>query len=294
MEHREKVLGGDRLPRAFREVRRPCRAVYVRGVLPAEATPRVAIVGSRSPSTSGRRAAYEIAYTVARAEVVVVSGLARGIDAAAHQGALDAGGVTVAFLGSGLDVIYPRSSRLLAETIPVRGALISEYPSGTPPIAYQFVERQRLVAAYSQGVLVVEAGGKSGALITAGLALELGREVWAVPGDPGRLSTQGSNRLLRDGAGCILDGGDLLVALGLTTSRSESGRGTRTAPPAGLSSSEERVWRALGDVGTALPETLARRTALPVAQLFEALSLLELAGHVRREEDGYVLTRAPG
>jgi DNA processing protein len=244
----EWVMRGPELPVEFLELARPCRALYVRGRLPEVRSTRVAVVGSRSASPSGRRIAYEIAYGLARAGVTVVSGLARGIDSAAHQGALDAGGITVGFLGSGLDVLYPRSSRKLAEQIPERGALVSEYPPGTPPLPYQFVERNRLVAAYTRGTLVVEAGARSGALITAGLALERGREVWAVPGDPGRLSTQGSNRLLRDGAGCVLEAADLIVALGLGGSRSleRSGSGSELESPLppGLSPAEERVWLA--------------------------------------------------
>jgi DNA processing protein len=287
----DRVIRGLELPFVFRELTRPCRALHVRGRLPDEASARVAIVGARSASPSGRRAAYEIAYGLARAGVTVVSGLARGIDAAAHQGALDANGITVAFLGSGLDVLYPRSSRMLAEAIPERGALVSEYPPGSPPLPYQFVERNRLIAAYTRGTLVVEAGARSGALITVAFALESGRDVWAVPGDPGRLSTLGSNRLLRDGAGCALEAADLIAALGLGgfPREGEPGSGSEEIPPAppGLSHAEDRVWRALREAGTAGPELLSRLTSLPVAQLLEALSFLELGGHIRREGDGF-------
>jgi DNA processing protein len=222
----------------------------------------------------------------------VVSGLARGIDAAAHEGALDAGGVTVAFLGSGLDVVYPRTSRLLAAAIPARGALVSEYPPGTPPLPFRFVERNRLVAAWTRGTVVVEAGAKSGALITAGLALEGGRDVWAVPGDPGRASTTGSNRLLRDGAGCILEAADLLAAPALygggdPAAAPGTGDARAAQVPPGLSEIEARVWRAVRAAGTADPEALARATGLAAADLFRALSFLELAGHVRRDDGGF-------
>jgi len=226
-----------------------------------------------------------VAHALARAGVVVVSGLARGIDLASHEGALDAGGNTVAFLGAGTDVLYPRSSRQVAKRIPGRGALVSEYSPGTPPLPFRFVERNRLVAAYTRGTLVVEAGEKSGALITAGFALELGRDLWAVPGDPRRPTCRGSNRLLRDGAGVVLEAADLLVALGLGTRGDEEG----DAAPVGLSPPEERVWRSLATRGPADAEELSRRTRLPAAQLLEALSLLELAGHVKRDGEGYVL-----
>jgi DNA processing protein len=283
-----RVLSGLEIPEDLRAIPDPCLRLFVRGTLPEGGAPRVAVVGSRTPSWSGRRTAHAIAFGLARAGVVVVSGLARGIDAAAHEGALDAGGVTLAFLGTGVDVLYPRSCRRLAERIPDRGALISEYEPGSPPLPYHFVLRNRLVAAYTKGVLVVEAGPQSGALITAGKALELGREVWAVPGDPDRLTTKGSNRLLRDGAGCVLDAEDLLVALGLTRRGGEPGE--ELIPP-GLTESEERAWRAIRDEGTANVECLARTTGLPVAALLEALSLLELTGHVSRDGSAFRLCR---
>ena len=252
------------------------------------------MVGSRSPSPGGRRTAYEIARGLARAGVVVVSGLARGIDAASHRGALDGGGITVAFLGNGVDVIYPKSSRDLAAAIPARGALVSEYPPGTAPVPWRFVARNRLVAAYTVGTVVVEAGARSGALITAGLAAGLGRELWAVPGDPARPGTRGSNRLLRDGAGVVLDALDVLAGLGLAGSPDPEGEGA-PGPPPGLSPAEDSVWRALARGGTADPEALTRRTGLPAAALLETLSILELAGHVERNEEGYGLaSRPPG
>jgi DNA processing protein len=147
------------------------------------------------------------------------------------------------------------------------------------------VERNRLVAGYTQGTLVVEAGERSGALITAGFALEFGRDLWAVPGDPRRPTCRGSNRLLRDGAGVVLEAADLLVALGLGAERGVDG----PVPPAGLAPGEDRVWRSLAGLGPASAEELARRTRLPAAKLLEALSLLELAGHVKRDGEGYAL-----
>jgi DNA processing protein len=289
---RHRLLTGEDIPRSLRVLNRPCRRLFVTGTLPPEDHPRVAVVGSRAPSAGGERTTYELARGLAAAGVVVVSGLARGIDAAAHRGALDGGGVTVAFLGCGLDVVYPRSSRRLAEEIPARGALVSEYEAGAPPLPYRFVERNRLVAAYTAGTLVVEAGAKSGALITAGLALELGRELWAVPGDPRRPSTRGSNRLLRDGAGVVLDAGDLLAALGLLSLCMTAGAGA-PEPPAGLTGDLARVWRALAEGGAGDAESLSRRTGLTAAALLEALSMLEVGGHICRDREGYELAR-PG
>ena len=286
-----RVLTGSKIPEDLRDIPEPCRTLHVLGALPDPALLRVAVIGSRTPSPSGRRMAHGLAFGLARAGVVVVSGLARGIDATAHQGALDAGGITVGFLGGGLDVIYPRSSRHIAAAIPGRGALFSEYPAGTPPRPYHFIKRNRLVAAYTRGVVVVEAGPNSGALITVSKALELGREVWAMPGDPDRLTTRGNNRLLRDGAGCVLDAEDVLVALGLC--RRVTGDASLEPLPPGLSDAEAQVWRALQDGGASDMELLARRTRLPVAVLLEALSWLELAGHVSRVENAFVLGRRP-
>ena len=174
----------------------PVGGFFVAGTLPPEDRPRVAIVGSRAPSAGGERTTYALARGLAAAGVVVVSGLARGIDAAAHRGALDGGGVTVAFLGCGLDVVYPRSSRRLAEEIPARGALVSEYEPGAPPLPYRFVERNRLVAAYTAGTLVVEAGAKSGALITAGSG------AWSWGGSCGRCPAIRAGRARGAATGC--------------------------------------------------------------------------------------------
>jgi DNA processing protein len=287
----DRVFRGEEIPSCLQSAEPPCQVLHVRGNLPLETVPRVAMVGSRSPSPSGRALAYEMGRGLAKGGVVVVSGLARGIDAAAQQGCVDAGGSTVGFLGCGIDVIYPRSSRELAERIPVRGAVVSEYPPGSQPLPYRFVLRNRLIAAYTQGTVVVEAGARSGALITAGAALDLGKEVWVVPGDPRRPSCRGSNRLLRDGAGVALEAADILSALGL------SGRVDATPlvkqAPRGLEEHETAVWASLAGAGPADPEMLARRTGLPAAKLLEALSMLELSGFVERDEEGYSLI-SPG
>jgi len=281
------LLENTQIPPVLGEVEPPCRSLYQIGTLPPDAVPRVAVVGSRTPSPSGRALAYEIGRGLAEAGVVVVSGLARGIDSASHQGCLDAGGCTVAFLGSGLDIVYPRSSRELARRIPERGALLSEYPPGSAPRPFRFVQRNRLIASYTLGTLVVEAGARSGALITAGYALSANREVWAVPGDPRRPSCRGSNRLLRDGAGVVLDATDLLASIGLLGGRSDTSP-TASAPP-GLAEGEARIWDSLAEEGPASPEALARRTGLTAAELLGALSRLELAGLVERHEEGYAL-----
>lgn len=282
-----RCLTGEAVPASLRALPRPCRELHVAGELSPEAVPKIAIVGSRAASPGGEQVAYEIAFALAKHGAVVVSGLARGIDSAAHRGALDAGGSTVAFLGNGIDVVYPKSSRRLGEEILRRGAIASEYPLGAPPLPYRFVERNRLVAGYSLGTLVVEAGARSGALITAGISAGLGRELWAVPGDPRRPSCRGSNRLLRDGAGVVLDALDVLVSVGLAQAGRD--RVANSAVPPGLSRNETATWRCLAVHGAADTETLSRRSGLTAAALLEALSLLELAGHITREGEGYAL-----
>ena len=175
----------------------------------------VAIVGARQASAAGVAFAQRLAAGLARAGVAVVSGLARGIDGAAHTGALEAGGRTVAVLGCGIDVDYPRANAALAARVAAAGAIVSEYGPGTPPAPWRFPARNRIVAALGQSVVVVEAARTSGALITAGFALEIGREVLAVPASPWVDAAAGGNALLRDGAGIVTCAGDVLVTLGI-------------------------------------------------------------------------------
>ena len=159
---------------------------------------------------------------LSRAGACVVSGLARGIDGEAHRGALDGGGPTVAVMGGGLDIIYPTEHRSLSERIAAKGCLLSEYPPGVKPARYTFPERNRIISGLSRAVVVVEAGERSGTMITVGTALDQGRDVYAVPGDIDRSSTRGSNRLLRDGAGIVLSAAELILDLELKHSSSES------------------------------------------------------------------------
>jgi DNA processing protein len=242
--------------------------------------PAVAIVGARQASEAGTAFAQRLAAGLARAGVAVVSGLARGIDGAAHAGALEAGGRTVAVLGCGADIDYPRSNAALAARVAADGAVISEYPPGTPPAPWRFPARNRIVAALGQCVVVVEAARTSGALITASFALELGREVLAVPASPWVDAAAGGNALLRDGAGVVTGPGDVLVALGIDPAAAAADDRT-----AGLSPAAVRLLAAIGRApGT--PEALGARLAIRPAQLQALIAELELAGVVVRESDG--------
>jgi DNA processing protein len=215
-------LGAEDYPEALRAVPDAPLVLYIAGVnVPLEDS--VAVVGSRAPTQPGKEFAGELAQDLAAAGWTVVSGMARGIDAAAHEGALRGGGKTVAVLGCGVDVVYPPEAGRLRARILEQGALMSEYPPGTPPLPRHFPARNRIISGISRGVVVVEAPSRSGALITARLALDQGREVMAVPGNPLFPHTAGSNRLIREGADPVTGAGDVTAALGWGRRRPEAG-----------------------------------------------------------------------
>ena len=199
----------------------PPAILFFRGDLAGFAgKPTVAVIGSRRSSIYGRRTARALSRDLALAGVVVTSGLARGIDAEAHMGALDGGGPTVAVLGSGVDIIYPPEHEKLAERICRNGVLVSEYPPLTSPDRFNFPARNRIISGLSMGVVVVEAGEKSGTMITVNSALDQGREVFAVPGEVTRTTSRGTNRLLKEGAGLVTSVDDILETLGIEPSGS--------------------------------------------------------------------------
>ncbi|MEW5762884.1 MAG: DNA-processing protein DprA [Bacillota bacterium] len=237
----------------------------------------VAIVGARAATPYGRAVAARLAEELGAVGVTVVSGLARGIDTAAHRGALEGGGRTIAVLGTGLDVVYPRENEKLLAAIAANGAVITEFWPGTEPQPWHFPLRNRLISGLARAVVVVEAGEKSGALITADLALEQGREVMAVPGNVTSRLSRGTNRLLKEGARLVESAADVLEELGLTTlfPREKA----RALPR--LSREEETVWRAVGE--EPLPEeVIIARTGLPPGSVMAALAFLEVKGLVRR------------
>lgn len=259
----------------------------------APAAARVAIVGTRSATPYGHRATSALAGAAADAGAVVVSGMALGIDATAHLAPLDRGARTIAVLGSGVDVPYPRAHRALHRRIVAHGLVLSELPPGTAPTAGAFPRRNRIVAALSQATLVVEAGARSGALITAAVALDLGRDVGAVPGPVDAPESAGTNALLRDGAAVIAEPADLLDLLGLAT-RPATGTARRDQPaaaePVGLGDDERAVWTALA-APAADADALAARAGVSPRACGAALGMLEAAGHVRVALDGSVSRR---
>ncbi len=209
------ALGDTAYPANLREIQTPPERLYVRGALVEDDALAVAVVGSRAATPYGLAVAERLGADLAARGVTVVSGLARGIDSAAHRGAIRVGGRTVAVLGSGVDVIYPPENRRLAGEIEARGALVSQFAPGTAPLAGNFPARNRVIAGLSLGVVVVEAAEKSGSLITAGLAGELGREVMAVPGPLTSPQSVGAHRLIQDGAALIQGWEDVVDQLPL-------------------------------------------------------------------------------
>ncbi len=239
--------------------------------------PSVAIVGARAASVYGLSVARSLAASLAAAGVVVVSGLARGVDAAAHEGALAAGGCSVAVQACGLDRVYPAAHRGLARRIAARGAVLSEMPPGTPPRGPYFPLRNRIISGLCAAVVVVEARHRSGSLVTARHALAQGVEVLAVPGPVDVPTSEGPNALLRDGAAPVLDASDVLAVFGLSPAE-------RPAPTP-LPASQRAIVDALHHEQASADE-LARRLRRPVAELALDLVELEIGGRVRCDRDG--------
>lgn len=201
-------------PDLLRRIPDPPIALFARGNVALLSKPQIAIVGSRNPTASGIDTAYDFAFTLGRAGLVITSGLALGIDAAAHRGGLDSAAGTVAVCGTGLDRLYPKANRALGERVLAEGVLVSEFPPGTPPRAENFPHRNRIVSGMSLGALVVEAAYRSGSLITARLASEQGREVFAIPGSIHNPLARGCHRLIRDGAKLVESANDVIEELG--------------------------------------------------------------------------------
>ncbi|MDR5708268.1 MAG: DNA-processing protein DprA [Armatimonadota bacterium] len=261
-------------PPLLRPLPDPPLALYIRGSLPE--APHVAVVGTRRPSADGMEVGRRLAADLAAAGVCVVSGLARGIDAAAHRGALEAGGLTVAVLGCGIDRIWPAEHGDLLEQVAEHGAVLSEYPPGTPPLRHHFPARNRILAALSRAVVVVEARERSGALLTAEFALDLGREVFAVPGCVLNPRSRGPHQLLREGAHLAESAEDVLSLLGIPP------RAPRTAPPL---REAEAALVALLEEPCHLDE-LVRATGQHPAAVAALLVALEVRGIVRRLAGG--------
>jgi DNA processing protein len=251
------------------------KSLYLIGKLPPEAQHSVSVIGTRKPSAYGQEVAYKLTYDLAKRGIVVVSGLALGIDAIAHKGALDAGGTTIAVMPGGLDEFYPRTNYRLAERIIAEGgALISEYPPGEQPFKANFVARNRIVAAIANGVLVIEAATKSGTIHTAGFALDYGRPVMAVPGNITNPMSTGTNRLISTGARLITRVEDVMAEIGMAAEHIQ-------APfPLGDTPDEAAIIKLLSR-GVRDGDELQHLSGLAPAAYSQALTMLEINGVVR-------------
>ena len=278
-------LGG--YPAALRQLPLPPPILYVRGELTAG--PMVAIVGSRRADAYGLEVAELFARSLAEAGAVVVSGFARGIDAAAHRGALNGGGVTVAVMGTGVDVVYPAAHVALAEAIlAAGGALVSQFPDGTEPRRHHFPARNHTIAALCDVVVVVEAAEGSGALITAEAALDLHKEVMAVPGSVFSPLSVGTHQLLRDGAGLVQNARDVLALLSPGGEVLDDPLATPRHLGFRLPAERDGILSHLSDVLALSAAEIARKLQLPIAEVLGRLTALELSGAVRRHGGGYV------
>ncbi len=278
-------------PKQLRQLKDAPPLLFVKGDAALLGDPQIAVVGARGPTPAGRDLARCLARDLAQSGMLVTSGLARGIDTASHQGALDAGHPTVAVIATGPDLIYPAENKSLAQAIAERGALVSEFACGTPPLAAHFPRRNRIISGLALGVLVIEAGERSGSLITARLAGEQGREVFAVPGSPRNPMARGCHRLIRQGATLVENARDVLAELqpqirGLLK-RDQPADAAATGGRAPATDTGDNVLDAehlalLEQVGfeQVTVDALVERSGLPVQQVSAMLLMLELEGYV--------------
>jgi DNA processing protein len=264
-------------PGRLKEIDQPPPVLYIRGEYLPDDLFAVAIVGTRRVTPYGRQITEEMSSFLAANGITVISGLARGVDAIAHQSTLKAGGRTIAVLGSGVDKIYPPEHRGLAEQMMERGAIISDYPLGTPPDASNFPPRNRIISGLSLAVVVIEAGETSGALITAEFAAEQGREVFAVPGSILAPQSKGTNKLIQRGALPLLSMNDLMQALDLT--RVGEQKAARKVIP--TDETEARLMNVLGSEPLHVDE-IRNQAELPIEKVSATLALMELKGMVRQ------------
>ena len=270
-------------PEKVRHIPNPPYALYYVGKLPEENRKSIAIVGARTRSAYGSQVAQELAEELAKNGVQILSGLARGIDRDAHQGALKGGGDTYAVLGCGVNVCYPSENKFLYNQMIENGGIISEYPPGTPPVAKQFPARNRIIAGFCDCLVVVEAREKSGSLITADFAMEQGRDVFAVPGRISDSLSQGCNRLIKQGAGALVNVEDFLSDLEVLSETSY----TQMDFQKNLLEKDERLVYSLTDFRPIGIATLVDKTEISITRLLEILDRLESLGLIKETFTNY-------
>lgn len=267
-------------PSRLKEIYDSPPVLYIRGRFAPEDDWSLAVVGTRRPTYYGREVTEQIVGDLARNRITIVSGLAKGIDATAHRAALDSGGRSIAVFGCGLDTVYPRDHVKLARDVMERGALVSEFPLGTPPRRENFPLRNRIMSGLSLGVMVVEAGKGSGALITTGHALEQNREVFAVPGSVLSAASRGTNRLIQEGAKLVLGANDILEELNLTMAVQQV-EVKELVPATKTESTILQILRNLSPEPTHIDE-VGHQSRLPIATVSSTLAMMELKGMVKQ------------
>jgi len=288
----------DAYPVLLRRIPNPPAALFIDGDPGCLWQPQIAVIGSRNPTPGGLDHARDFAGSLARQGMTITSGLASGIDTAAHRAALDAGALTIAVNGTGLDLVYPRSSQQIAERIRAQGAMISELPLGAPPKPQHFPSRNRIISGLSLAVLVVEAGLNSGTLITARKAAEQGREVFALPGSLNNPMAKGCHRLIREGAKLVETTSDIMQELGpvaaelqmeirmrLEPAGDTSGKPASAAESLLDDSDYQKVWQVLGFDPKPV-DAIIGQTGLSAREISSMLLLMELKGLVRKHGSG--------
>jgi len=286
----------DDFPGMLRQIPGPPTHLYVVGNLDALHLPALAIVGSRNPTAGGRQNAHDFANYLARTGFCIVSGLAQGIDTAAHEGALAAGAATVAFLGHGIDRIYPAENHELAQRIAATGALCSEFPLGSPVRREHFPQRNRLISGLSLGTLVVEAARRSGSLISARLAAEQGREVFAIPGSIHNPLSRGCHQLIRQGAKLVENADDIVSELAPLAGHLLQNSDISTKPAAAVPPLDREYDELLATLSydPASADQIAQQSGLTIEQVSSMLLILELEGKIQLQPGGrYSRTPAP-
>ncbi|OQX91858.1 MAG: DNA protecting protein DprA [candidate division Zixibacteria bacterium 4484_95] len=281
-------LGQKNYPERLLNIYSPPLILYLKGALELLSKPSVAIVGSRTPTEYGRAMTRKIAGGLASRGLVIISGMAWGIDCEAHKAAIDNGGITAAVFGCGIDIIYPRGHRNLASKILEKGFLLSEFPFGTKPEKHNFPRRNRIISGLVEAVVVVEAAEKSGALVTAGLAVDQGKEVFAVPGRADNLKSHGTINLLKEGAAVATSPEDILGSLGWEISPVVGKSGISTEQIAiDLDPNEQKICDLVG-AGPAHFDELVRKLGFQPSKISAIVLKLELAGLVVRRPGNYI------
>jgi len=283
------------IPELLQQIPGPPTLLYVLGHKDALHLPALAIVGSRNPTRGGMQNAYEFSNYLARSGFCIVSGLAQGIDTAAHKGALDAGATTVAFLGNGIDRVYPAENRDLAHRIAEQGALCSEYPLGSPPRREHFPQRNRLISGLSLGTLVVEAARRSGSLISARLAAEQGREIFAIPGSIHNPLSRGCHQLIKQGAKLVESAEDIVSELAPLVGHLMQNAEISTDAPATPVPYDDDYENLLATLSydPASADQLAEHSGLTIDQVSSMLLILELEGKIQVQAGGrYSISQA--